>query len=144
MEWWFYGIICSDSFLFFFQILNFLFCIVVKLTNNIGVVSGEQWRDSAIHTHVCACSVASVMSNSLWLYGLQPTSLLHPWNSPGKNTGVGCRRAGLPACPPPGDLPSRGIKPQHLLHCRQILYHWATGEAHIHMYPFSFSFVNIF
>ena len=22
-------------------------------------------------------------------HGLQPTSLLHPWNSPGQNTGVG-------------------------------------------------------
>ena len=52
--------------------------------------SGEQWRDSAIHTHVCACSVASVMSNSLWLYGLQPTRLLSPWDFPGKNTEVGC------------------------------------------------------
>ena len=23
-------------------------------------------------------------------HGLQPTRLLHPWDSPGKNTGVGC------------------------------------------------------
>ena len=30
------------------------------------------------------------MSNSLQLYGLQPTRLLCPWDSPGKNTGVGC------------------------------------------------------
>ena len=39
---------------------------------------------------VCACSVASVMSDSLQSYGLQPTRLLCPWNSPGRNTGVGC------------------------------------------------------
>ena len=32
----------------------------------------------------------SVMSNSLWPRGLQPTRLLSPWDSPGKNTGVGC------------------------------------------------------
>ena len=32
----------------------------------------------------------SVMSNSLQLHGLYPTRLLCPWNSPGKNTGVGC------------------------------------------------------
>ena len=32
----------------------------------------------------------SVMSDSLRPHGLQPTRLLHPWNSPGKNTGVGC------------------------------------------------------
>ena len=34
--------------------------------------------------------VASVMSNSVWPRGLQPTRLLRPWDSPGKNTGVGC------------------------------------------------------
>ena len=39
---------------------------------------------------VCVCSVASVMSDSLRPYRLQPTRLLCPWDSPGKNTGVGC------------------------------------------------------
>ena len=33
----------------------------------------------------------SVGSDSLWPCGLQPTRLLCPWDSPGKNTGVGCR-----------------------------------------------------
>ena len=37
-----------------------------------------------------ACSVASVGSHSLWPCGLQPARLLCPWNSAGKNTGVGC------------------------------------------------------
>ena len=32
----------------------------------------------------------SVMSNSLQSHGLYPIRLLCPWNSPGKNTGVGC------------------------------------------------------
>ena len=36
------------------------------------------------------CSVTSVMSNSLQSYGLQPSRLLNPWDSPDKNTGVGC------------------------------------------------------
>ena len=31
------------------------------------------------------------MSDSLQLYGLYPASLLCPWGSPGKNTGVGCQ-----------------------------------------------------
>ena len=31
-----------------------------------------------------------VMSNSQWPRGLQPTRLLHPWDFPGKSTGVGC------------------------------------------------------
>ena len=32
----------------------------------------------------------SVASDLLWPHGLQPTRLLCPWDSPGKNTGVGC------------------------------------------------------
>ena len=36
------------------------------------------------------CSVAPVMSNSLWPYGLQPTSFLCPWDYPGKHIRVGC------------------------------------------------------
>ena len=30
------------------------------------------------------------MSDSSQLHGLQPTRLLHPWDFPGKNIGVGC------------------------------------------------------
>ena len=30
------------------------------------------------------------MSDSVRPHGLQPTRLPHPWDSPGKNTGVGC------------------------------------------------------
>ena len=32
----------------------------------------------------------SVVSDSYRPYGLQPTRLLHPWDFPGKSTGVGC------------------------------------------------------
>ena len=38
----------------------------------------------------CCCCVTSVMSDSVQPHGLQPTRLLPPWDSPGKNTGVGC------------------------------------------------------
>ena len=38
----------------------------------------------------CCCWVASVVSDSVRLLRQQPTKLPHPWNSPGKNTGVGC------------------------------------------------------
>ena len=34
----------------------------------------------------------SVVSYSLKPYGLQPIRLLHPWDFPGKSTGVGCHR----------------------------------------------------
>ena len=38
----------------------------------------------------CCCVVASVVYDSVRPHGWQPTRLPHPWNSPGKNTGVGC------------------------------------------------------
>ena len=65
-----------------------------------------------------ACSVTSVVSNSLRPYGLQPARLLCPWNSPGKNIGVGCH------APLQGIFPTQGSNPHLLclLHCRWILY----------------------
>ena len=50
--------------------------------------------------------VTSVMSDSLRPRGLQPARLLCPWDSPGKNTGVGCHA--------PGELPNPGIEPAPL------------------------------
>jgi len=38
----------------------------------------------------CYCYVASVVSDSARPHRLQPTRLPRPWDSPGKNTGVGC------------------------------------------------------
>ena len=52
----------------------------------------------------------SVMSDSLWLYGLYS-----PWNSLGQNTGVGSRSLLQ------GIFPTQGSNPG-LPHCRQILY----------------------
>ena len=40
--------------------------------------------------NVCVCVSHSVMSDSLRPHGLWFARLLCPWNSPGKNTGVGC------------------------------------------------------
>ena len=37
-----------------------------------------------------AAAVASVVSDSVWPHRRQPSRLPHPWDSPGKNTGVGC------------------------------------------------------
>ena len=58
----------------------------------------------------------SVVSNSLHPCELYPTRLLCPWNSPGKNTGVGCHFLFQ------GIFPTQGLNPS-LLHCRQTLYH---------------------
>ena len=56
------------------------------------------------------------MSDFLRSHGLQPTTLLHPWDSPGKSAGVGChfllQRIFL----------TQGLNPG-LPHCRQTLYH---------------------
>ena len=57
----------------------------------------------------------SVVSDSLQHHGLQPVCLLCPWDSPGRNTGVG------------GQSLLQGIFSTRdwtgdLLHCRQILY----------------------
>ena len=45
------------------------------------------------------------------------------WDSSGKNTGVGCHALLQ------GIFPTQGSNPR-LLHCGQILHHWATREAH--------------
>ena len=38
----------------------------------------------------CCCCVVSVVSDSVRPQRRQPTRLPRPWDSPGKNTGVGC------------------------------------------------------
>ena len=40
--------------------------------------------------YCCCCWVASVVSNSVRPHRPQSTRLPRPWDSPGKNTGVGC------------------------------------------------------
>ena len=67
----------------------------------------------------------TVVFDSLQPHGLQPARLLCPWNSPGKNTGVGCHFFLQGIFPTPGSNPHL----LWLLQCRQILYCWATGEA---------------
>ena len=55
------------------------------------------------------------MADSLQPHGLKPTRLLHPWDSPGKNTGVGYHFLLQ------GIFPTQGSNPG-LLHYRQTLY----------------------
>ena len=71
-----------------------------------------------------------VESRSVVSTSLQPHGLCSPWNSPGKNTGVG------KPFPSPGVFPNPG-----LLHCRQIFYQLShQGSPRILewvAYPFS-------
>ena len=67
--------------------------------------------------HCGSVSVScSVVSDSLQPHELQPSRLLCPWDSQGKNTGVGCHFLLQ------GIFLTQGSNPG-LLHCRQILYH---------------------
>ena len=59
--------------------------------------------------------------------GLQPTRLLFPWDSPGKNTGVGSLSFLQ------GIFPTQGLNPG-LPHCRQFLYRLChRGSPRSHM-----------
>ena len=47
-------------------------------------------RPRGLVTRTCCCWVTSVVSDSVRPHRWQPTRLHRPWDSPGKNTGVGC------------------------------------------------------
>ena len=64
----------------------------------------------------CESVSQSVVFNSLQPHGLQPTRLLYVWNSPGKNTGVGCHALLQ------GIFQTQGWD-SGLPHFRRILYH---------------------
>ena len=63
----------------------------------------------------------SVVSDSLWPHGLKPARVLCPWDSPGKNTGVGCYALLQEIFPNPG------IKPRSP--AGRFFTIWATKEA---------------
>ena len=62
----------------------------------------------------CSGVSCSVVSDSLQPHGLQPARLPCPWDSPGKNTAVGCHSLLQ------GIFQTQGLN-LGLLHCRQIL-----------------------
>ena len=80
------------------------------------------------------CVSCSVVSHYLWPCGLWPTRHLHPWDSPGHNTGVGSRFLLQ------GIFLTQGSNPG-LPHCRCILYQLShEGSPRILewvAYPFS-------
>ena len=73
----------------------------------------------------CCFFEHSVMSSSLQPHGLWPDRLLCQWDFSGKNTRVGCHffLQGIFLTPESNPLL------MNLLHCKWILYCWATGEA---------------
>ena len=61
---------------------------------SLGLSRQEHWSGlpfpSPMHESGKSKCSRSVMSDSLWPPGLQPTRLLCPWDFPGKSTRVGC------------------------------------------------------
>ena len=62
---------------------------------SLGFFRQEHWSGlpfpSPMHESEKSKGSHSVMSDSQRPHGLQPTRLLHPWDFPGKSTGVGCQ-----------------------------------------------------
>ena len=60
------------------------------------LVLAAAWQELCVYIYIyiyiccCCCYVASAVSDSVRPQRWQPTRLPHPWDSPGKNTGVGC------------------------------------------------------
>ena len=71
-------------------------------------------KNRKIATSVDKYVSRSAVSDFLQCYGLQPARPLCPWDSPGKNTGVGCHSLLQ------GIFPTQRLNPG-LLHCRQSL-----------------------
>ena len=82
--------------------------------------------------------VTQLCLNSLRPYGLKPTRLLCPWNSPGKNTGVGCL-----SLPSPGDVPNPGIEPESPALQANSLLSELPGKLNIYYLCFKTEQTNI-
>ena len=81
--------------------------------------------------YLLKCMYASVHAKSLQscLTLYEPMTVAHqaPWNSPGKNTGVGCHSPLL------GIFPTQGSD-LDLLDCMQILYHLSHQGSSVYVY----------
>ena len=79
---------------------------------------------------VCVYSAVSVVSNSMQPYRQKSTRLLCPWDSPGKNTGVGCH------APLQSIVLTQGSNPclLHLPHW-EVFRHWChLGSPAPHLF----------
>ena len=111
--------------------------------------------------HCCCCEVASVVADSVRPNRRQPTRLPGPWDSPGKNTGVGVGCHFLLQCmkvksersrsvvshssQPPGLQPTRLLRPWDFpgkstgVGCHCLLHQAVLG----YVYYYYFNFVRI-
>ena len=112
------------QFVFQFFHLFFFFCF------SFSSLFQVQQKSLCIHTYiqtdiyiVCVCMSLSHVQ-LFATHGLQPTRLLCPWNSPGKNTAVACHSLLQ------GIFPSQGLNPG-LLHSSKFFTIRATRELYI-------------
>ena len=80
-HWWFYKSSVLKVIWVYFK---------VDFKDNIAIKYNILHKFYLLINCCCCCQVASVVSNSVRPQRWQPTRLPHPWDSPGKNTGVGC------------------------------------------------------
>ena len=104
--------------------------IIVKKRKLLKCLSTDEWINKMwrIHkTECCVCVLAAQSGLTLQPYGLWPSRLLCPWDSPGKDTGVGCHSLHQ------RNFPTQGSNPG-LLHHRQVLYCLSYREVlYIHV-----------
>ena len=94
------------------QLLEIPWTAAYQTPPSTGFSRQEYWSGLPLPSPV-SCSV---VSNSLPSHGPQPSWLLCPWDSPGKNTGECCHSLLQ------GIFPTQGSNPCPP-RCRQILYH---------------------
>ena len=104
------------------RLCNKIHKIMEEIKLGINIQTPIQWhigKKKKIRDDTKSESVGhSVKSDSFQTHGLQPSRLLSPWNSPGKNTGIGCHLLLQETFPTQESDPRLS-----LLHCRQIRYH---------------------
>ena len=80
------------------------------------------------YSHHTVLRLAAQSCPTLWPRGLQPARFLWPWDSPDKNTGVGCHALLQ------GIFPTQCSNPG-LPHCRRILYHLSHQRRRWRLQP---------
>ena len=104
--------------------IQLMHCLVQqKLTQHCKMILSNKrnfhhlFRWEILWGSMCINLLQSCPTNSLWPYGLQLTKVLCPWDSPGKNTGVGYHAL------------LQGIVPtQEMNLCLLHLLHWQVGS----------------
>ena len=82
---------------------TFFVCLLKIMIVDTDKALYSQWLST------CVCTKLLQLCPTFWNSGLQPSQLLCAWDSPGKNTWVGCHALLQ------GDLPDPGIEPTSLM-----------------------------